>query len=69
MKVNHQISRLTLGGGGLGNVWGKTTREDAIKTVLAAVDSGINLLDMAPMYGRKREAEHVVGETDRKSVV
>ena len=63
MKVNHQISRLTLGGGGLGNVWGKTTREDAIKTVLAAVDSGINLLDMAPMYGRKREAEHVVGET------
>ena len=45
MKMNHQISRLTLGGGGLGNVWGKTTREDAIKTVLAAVDSGINLLD------------------------
>ena len=61
MKVNNQISRLTLGGGGLGNVWGKTTREDAIKTVLAAVDNGINLLDMAPMYGRG-EAELVVGE-------
>ena len=55
------ISSLTLGGGGIGNVWGKTTRREAIDTVLYAIDSGINHLDMAPMYGRG-EAELVVGE-------
>ena len=55
------ISSLTLGGGGIGNVWGKTTRKEAVDTVLYAIDSGINHLDMAPMYGRG-EAELVVGE-------
>ena len=55
------VSALTLGGGGIGNVWGKTTRREALDTVLHAIDSGINHLDMAPMYGRG-EAELVVGE-------
>ena len=58
------VSALTLGGGGIGNVWGKTTREEAIATVIAAIDSGINHLDMAPMYG-KGEAEIVVGEASK----
>ncbi len=56
-----QVSALTLGGGGLGQVWGATTREEAVATARAAVDMGITLLDMAPMYGRG-EAEHVIGE-------
>jgi len=55
------VSALTLGGGGLGQVWGQTSRTEAIATVRAAVDSGINFLDMAPLYG-KGEAEVVVGE-------
>ncbi len=55
------VSRLTLGGGGLGQVWGVTTRDEAVATVRAAVDAGITLLDVAPMYGRG-EAEQVVGE-------
>ena len=41
------ISALTLGGGGIGNVWGKTTRKETVDTVLYAIDSGINHLDMA----------------------
>jgi aryl-alcohol dehydrogenase-like predicted oxidoreductase len=56
------ISRLTLGGGGIGQVWGRTTRAEAEATVRAAVDAGINLLDLAPSYGRG-EAERVVGST------
>ena len=40
------ISALTLGGGGIGNVWGKTTRREAIDTALYAIDSGVNHLDM-----------------------
>ena len=56
------VSALTLGGGGLGQVWGETTREEAIATVREAVDAGITLLDLAPSYGRDSEAERVIGE-------
>ncbi len=55
------VSALTLGGGGLGQVWGTTSRDEAVRTVHAAVDAGITLLDVAPMYGRG-EAEAVIGE-------
>ena len=53
------VSALTLGGGGLGQVWGETTREEAVKTVNLAIGQGITHLDVAPMYG-KGEAEKVV---------
>jgi aryl-alcohol dehydrogenase-like predicted oxidoreductase len=46
------ISRLTLGGGGLGQIWGETNPQEARATVFAALEAGINLLDTAPMYGR-----------------
>ncbi len=55
------VSALTLGGGGTGQVWGATTREEAVATVRAAVDGGIDFLDVAPGYGNG-EAERVVGE-------
>jgi aryl-alcohol dehydrogenase-like predicted oxidoreductase len=55
------VSALTLGGGGLGQVWGPTTRAEAVATVREAVDAGITLLDLAPGYG-SGEAEHVIGE-------
>ena len=57
-----QVSALTLGGGGIGQVWGETTKEEAIQTVHTALDHGINHFDVAPMYGRG-EAERVVGES------
>ena len=54
-------SALTLGGGGLGQVWGPTTREECVATVREAVESGINVLDLAPTYGNG-EAESVIGD-------
>jgi aryl-alcohol dehydrogenase-like predicted oxidoreductase len=57
-----KISSLTLGGGGIGQVWGETTSEEAIKTVHAAIDQGINHFDVAPMYG-KGEAERIIGKS------
>lgn len=54
------VSRLTLGGGGIGLVWGETTREEAAATLHDAVDGGIDLLDTAPMYGA---CEAIIGET------
>jgi aryl-alcohol dehydrogenase-like predicted oxidoreductase len=56
-----EISCLTLGGGGLGQVWGPTTRDEAVATVREAVEGGIKFLDVAPAYGRG-EAELVVDE-------
>lgn len=54
------VSRLTLGGGGIGQGWGPTTRDEAIATVKSAVDAGIDLLDTAPMY---LNCESIVAET------
>jgi aryl-alcohol dehydrogenase-like predicted oxidoreductase len=63
MRVNDlgplkDISRLTLGGGGLGQLWGETNQAEAIATVHAALDGGINLIDTAPLY---RDCEAVIG--------
>lgn len=55
------VSSLALGGGGLGQVWGKTSRQECVAAVRRAVELGITLLDMAPMYGQG-EAEIVIGE-------
>jgi len=55
------ISALTLGGGGTGQVWGPTTRAEAIATVQEAWAAGITFFDVAPSYGRG-EAEVVLGE-------
>ena len=56
-----QVSAVTLGGGGIGNVWGTVERAEAVATVRAALDAGITMLDVAPTYG-PGEAELVVGE-------
>jgi aryl-alcohol dehydrogenase-like predicted oxidoreductase len=55
------VSVLTLGGGGLGMVWGETTFDECVATVHAAVSAGINWIDLAPRYGDGK-AELVVGE-------
>jgi len=60
-KTGFQVSELTLGGGGIGMVWGPTTDEECIETVKAAVASGVNMLDLAPVYGNGK-SEEVVGQ-------
>jgi aryl-alcohol dehydrogenase-like predicted oxidoreductase len=53
------ISRLTLGGGGLGQIWGETSQAEAVATLREAVDAGINLIDTAPLY---RDCETVIAD-------
>jgi aryl-alcohol dehydrogenase-like predicted oxidoreductase len=55
-----EVGALTLGGGGIGQIWGETGRDECVATIHAAVDAGIDLLDTAPMY---RNCEAIVGET------
>ena len=60
-----QVSALSLGGGGIGGVYGSVDRAEAIATLRAACDSGVTLIDLAPSYGpgeRSPEAELLVGE-------
>ena len=52
------VSRLVLGGGGLGGVWGATSAAEAGEVLTAAIDGGITLLDMAPGY---RDAQTIIG--------
>ena len=60
-SLGYDVSALTLGGGGIGQVWGATTREECVATTRAAIELGITMLDVAPSYG-DGEAERVVGE-------
>ena len=54
-----EVSRLAMGGGGIGQIWGANTKEEALATLRAAVDAGITLLDAAPIY---RNCEAFIGE-------
>jgi aryl-alcohol dehydrogenase-like predicted oxidoreductase len=54
------VSRLTLGGGGIGQIWGETSRDESKATIHRAIDRGIDIIDTAPMYGN---CEAIVGET------
>ena len=54
------VSRLALGGGGIGQIWGETSAEEAHATLAAALDGGIDVLDAAPGY---RNCETFIGET------
>jgi len=55
-----EVSRLTIGGGGIGEAWGPTSREEVTATLRGAVDGGITLIDTAPPY---LNCETVVAET------
>ena len=57
-----EVSAVTLGGAALMGGWGHTPdRKEAVATVRAAIDGGVDHVDVAPMYG-SGEAERVVGE-------
>ena len=54
-KTELMISVPALGGVGLGPIYGEVTEEDAIKTVLRAIEHGINFIDTSPLYGESEE--------------
>jgi aryl-alcohol dehydrogenase-like predicted oxidoreductase len=55
-------SRVALGTWAIGGwMWGGTDEAEAIRTIHAALDDGINLIDTAPVYGFGR-SEELVGK-------
>ena len=60
--LKQPASRIALGTWAIGGwMWGGSDENDAIKTIHAALDSGINVIDTAPVYGFGR-SEEIVGK-------
>src|SRR5580704_8282094 len=56
-----KASRVGLGTWAMGGwMWGGTDEEESVRTIQAALDKGINLIDTAPVYGSGR-SEEIVG--------
>src|SRR5246127_2997420 len=65
-RTNLVSSRVALGTWAIGGwMWGGTNDEVSIRTIHAALDHGINLIDTAPIYGQGR-SEEIVGEAMRQ---
>jgi aryl-alcohol dehydrogenase-like predicted oxidoreductase len=57
-----RVSRIALGTWAIGGwMWGGSNESDAVSTIHAALDRGINLIDTAPVYGFGR-SEEIVGK-------
>ena len=59
-RTGLNVSRVGFGGGGIGEVWGPTTRDEAVRAVHRALDLGINYFAVAPAYGNGK-AEEALG--------
>jgi aryl-alcohol dehydrogenase-like predicted oxidoreductase len=59
-------SRICLGTWAIGGwLWGGSDEQESLKTVLAALESGINMIDTAPVYGFG-VSEEIVGKALQK---
>jgi aryl-alcohol dehydrogenase-like predicted oxidoreductase len=60
--LGRESSRIGLGTWAIGGwMWGGTDEADSVKTIHAALDKGISLVDTAPIYGFGR-SEEIVGK-------
>jgi aryl-alcohol dehydrogenase-like predicted oxidoreductase len=68
-----KASRIGLGTWAMGGwMWGGTDEQESIRTIHAALDKGINLIDTAPVYGFGRSEEIVgraIAELDKRDQV
>ncbi|WP_027085510.1 aldo/keto reductase [Cohnella panacarvi] len=60
-KTGLEVSALSFGASSLGSVFRETDDAEAIRTVHAAIDAGINYIDVSPYYGATK-AETVLGK-------
>ncbi|WP_232058157.1 aldo/keto reductase [Cohnella abietis] len=70
-KTGLKVSQLGLGGAPLAGDFGKTDEEEVQRLIHESIDSGINIIDTAPLYGRG-ESERRIGKAlkgRRESVV
>ena len=56
-RTGWRVSAIGIGCWALGGQWGPVSETDAVATVHAAIESGINLFDTADSYGPRRSEE------------
>jgi myo-inositol catabolism protein IolS len=60
-KTGWQVSTISMGCWGIGGQWGPVAESEAIRTIHAAIDLGVNLYDTADAYGQGL-SEELVGK-------
>lgn len=63
-KTGWQVSTISMGCWGIGGQWGLVEEQEAIRTIHAALDLGVNLFDTADSYGLG-VSEELVGKALR----
>ena len=63
-KTGWDVSTISLGCWGIGGQWGPVAEDEAIRTMHAAIDAGVNLFDTADAYGPVT-SEELVGRALR----
>ncbi|HEY7352900.1 MAG TPA: aldo/keto reductase [Terriglobales bacterium] len=53
-RTGWKVSEVSFGAWAIGGFWGQVSDEDAMKTLNKAVDSGVNFIDTADVYGNGR---------------
>jgi len=65
-SLNMEVPRIGLGAWAIGGwMWGGTDEKESIRTIRAAIERGVNLIDTAPIYGFGR-SEEIVGRAIRE---
>jgi len=64
-KTGMKVSELSFGASSLGGVFHEIDEKEAIEAVFAAIDGGINFIDVSPYYGHYK-AETVLGKALRQ---
>lgn len=64
-KTGLKISSLSFGASSLGSVFRETREQESIEAVFAAIEGGINFIDVSPYYGHYK-AETVLGKALRQ---
>ena len=53
-RTGWKVSEISFGAWAIGGFWGQVSDEDAMKTLHKAIDSGVNFIDTADVYGDGR---------------
>lgn len=63
-RTGFEVSEVSLGAWQIGGAWGSVPDDDALRVVRAALDSGINFIDTADVYGDGR-SERLIAQALR----
>ncbi len=58
-RTGWKVSEISFGAWAIGGAWGNVSDADAMAALHKAIDSGINFLDTADVYGNGRSERHI----------